>query len=116
MEKQIRNSYYTVKLCLKDSDRIDIHALSKIVDKFNDLFTCISDFVTRNDDCIEEPTKIITSIYGNQIMFTIDSDGKNLTHGYMLRTKTNLMNTKRNVMQQFDIGLGICSKLYKKLV
>lgn len=91
MDKQIRNSYYTVKLCLKDRDGIDIHALSKIVDKFSDLFTCISDFVTENDDSIEEPTKIITSICDNQIMFTIDSNGKNLTHEYMLRNLNILL-------------------------
>lgn len=85
MENRIKNNYYTVMLCLKDREGIDIHALSKIVDKFNDLFTCISDFAVESDDCVEEPTKIITSIDGNQILFTIDSNGKNLTHEYMLR-------------------------------
>lgn len=85
MDNQIKNSCYTVMLCLKDRDRIDIHALSEIVDKFNDLFTCISDFAIESNDCSEEPIKIVTSIYNNQITFTIDSTGKNLTHEYMLR-------------------------------
>lgn len=85
MKNQIKNSSYTVMLCLKDKDGIDIHALSSIVDKFNELFTCISDFATEKDDCVEEPASIITSIYGNQILFTIDSNGKNRTHEYMLR-------------------------------
>lgn len=72
-------------LCLKDKDGIDIHALTAIVDKFNDLFLCISDFAIEKNDCVEEPANIITSIYGNHIFFTIDSNGKNRTHEYMLR-------------------------------
>ena len=82
---KIKNSCYTVKLCLKDGNKIDIHALSEIVDKFTDLFTCISDFAVENDDCNEEPAIIVTSINDNQILFTIDSNGKNMTHEYMLR-------------------------------
>lgn len=72
-------------LCLKDKDGIDIHALTAIVDKFNDLFSCISDFAIEKKDCVEEPANIITSIYGNHIFFTIDSNEKNRTHEYMLR-------------------------------
>lgn len=85
MKNQIKNSSYTVMLCLKDKDGIDIHALNAIVDKFNELFSCISDFAIEKDDCVEEPANIITSIYGNHILFTIDSNGKNRTHEYMLR-------------------------------
>lgn len=85
MKNQIKNSSYTVMLCLKDKDGIDIHALTAIVDKFNDLFLCISDFAIEKNDCVEEPANIITSIYGNHIFFTIDSNGKNRTHEYMLR-------------------------------
>lgn len=85
MKNQIKNSSYTVMLCLKDKDGIDIHALTAIVDKFNDLFSCISDFAIEKNDCVEEPANIITSIYGNHIFFTIDSNGKNRTHEYMLR-------------------------------
>ena len=85
MKNQIKNSSYTVMLCLKDKDGIDIHALTALVDKFNDLFLCISDFAIEKNDCVEEPANIITSIYGNHIFFTIDSNGKNRTHEYMLR-------------------------------
>lgn len=84
MEKKVGNSSYTVMLCLKDRDRIDINSQSIIVDKFNELFTCISDFAANKKDKIEEP-KVFTSISGNQISFSIDSSEKNSTHEYMLK-------------------------------
>ena len=90
MEKQDNNHLYTVKLSLKHGREISIDALSEIVKKFEDLFDCISDFAFEKDDN-NEPVKIIASIYDNQLLFTIEAKGKNVTHEYMQRNIKTLL-------------------------
>ena len=81
MNNNTKISSYTVTLSLKDSN-INIHGLSVIFDNFIELFTSISKFTVKDKEHAQEP-KIVYSNSGNQITFTIGSNGENKTHEYM---------------------------------